>query len=109
MPPPFQRRAQERENRRQHARMVVDTPARMSGGATSFDGKIDNVSATGASFITPTLDPEVAVGSNVVLMAPAPNGGERELRGRVVRSEVLFDVGGEVRTYAVAFDHPTTA
>lgn len=102
----YPRRLPERPNRRAHARMEVDAPARLADGAHSLDGHIENVSATGLAFITSSLEPQVRVGAQVVLVAPGTgeNGSDREFRGRVVRTETLFDVSGEARMYAIEFD-----
>jgi hypothetical protein len=102
----YPHRAPDRTNRRAAARMEVDAPARLAGGATSLDGRLENVSETGLAFVTSTVAPEVPVGAHVVLVAAGAGdgGADREYRGRVVRTETLFDVTGEARMYAVELD-----
>ena len=104
MPTP-PRRAPERENRRAAARLEADAPARLAGGASSLEGRLENVSATGVAFLTSTIEPEIPIGTQVVVVASGlgENGADREFRGRIVRTETLFDVTGEVRMYAVTF------
>lgn len=102
----YPRRLPDRPNRRAHARMEVDAPARLADGAHSLEGHLENVSATGLAFITASLEPQVRIGAQVVLVASGggEGGSDREFRGRVVRTETLLDVSGEARMYAITLD-----
>ena len=95
-------------NRRRQPRIDVDAPARLIEGTTILTGKIENISLGGASFVTPQIDPELAVGAAVTLVAPSvgDDGKDLENPGRVIRTDVLYDASGEIRSYALAFDHP---
>jgi hypothetical protein len=102
----FAPRSSTRTNRRRQPRIDVDAPARLTDGTTVLTGKIENISLGGASFITPQIDPELAVGAAVTLVAPSvgDDGKDLENPSRIIRTDVLFDASGEVRSYALAFD-----
>jgi len=99
------RRASDRANRRAADRREAETPARLAGGGASLEGRLENVSATGLAFLTPTVEPQIAVGTQVVVVATGhgEGGADREYRGRIVRTETQFGVTGEVRMYALTF------
>ena len=105
----FAPRSSTRTNRRKQPRVDVDAPARLSNGTSVLTGKIENISLGGVSFITPQIDPELAAGTAVTLVAPSvgDDGADLETKGRIIRTDVLCDASGEVRCYALAFDPPT--
>lgn len=95
--------------RRAFPRYQVKTPAHLVHGDVTLEGEIDDLSATGASFSTRHVEPELEEGTAVVLrgVLETPEG-ERQLERRctILRGEDFFDGGDDVMTYAVAFDEP---
>lgn len=89
-------------------RVDVDSPALLVGGATTVQGRIENLSRTGAAFAAPGTVPAFAVDARVTLRVPG--GGERgtdiEFAGRIVRVEPFCDASGDSLAYAIHFDRP---
>jgi len=95
--------------RRAFPRYQVKTPAHLVAGDATIEGEIDDLSATGASFSTRQIDPELEEGTQVVLrgVLETPDGDRQlERRCRILRGEDFFDGGDDVMTYAVTFDEP---
>jgi hypothetical protein len=97
-----------RANRRHHERLPIDAAARLVEGTNSFEGRIENISTGGAAFITSTVEPELAVGAAVTIVAAGAgdDGGDLSLAGRIVRVDSMCDLSGDSLVYAVAFDQP---
>lgn len=104
----FAPRSTSRSNRRRQPRLDVDAPARLVAGATELAGRIENISAGGASFLTPQIEPELPVGGALTLVVSgvSDDGTDLECPSRVIRTDVLYDSSGEQRCYALAFDRP---
>lgn len=86
----------------------MDAPARLVAGGVSIEGRIENISAVGASFITSDTSHEFGNGTLVTLCAPDGDGtgGPKRIAGRLVRSETLCSPAGDEIAYAVEFDIP---
>ena len=107
----FAPRSTSRNNRRRQPRLDVDAPARLLAGTSVLEGRIENISSGGASFLCPQIEPALPIGAKVTLVAPGVGeaGADLECASHVIRTDVLCDASGELRVYALAFDRPFDA
>ena len=93
--------------RRLEDRVPIRLVARLAHPVGSIFGHLENISTGGASFVTGTMDPELADGTDVVLILTSPPNAiseEVHCTAKIVRAEDFVDGVAETMTYAVAFD-----
>ncbi len=95
------------EDRRVDARLSLRLVARLAHPLGNIFGHLENISSSGASFVTSTLDPVVPDGAEVVLILTSPPNAiseEVHCTARIVRAEDFVDEVSDLVTYAIAFD-----
>ncbi len=101
--PRFYRRP--REDRRHHTRVALSVTAHLDHPEVRLRGHVDDISANGACFVTPTVTPALACGTTVTLVLQLTGElGETIHTAAIVRCDELFDGESDVLAYALRFD-----
>ena len=96
-----------REDRREEPRVEVSLAAQLEHPDVRLVGRVEDISARGALFVTATMAPELACGTSVVLVWRSPADADAQRHGAViVRCEDLYDGESESLAYSVRFDEP---
>ena len=101
--PGFYRRR--REDRRHHTRVALSVAAQLEHAEVRLLGQVEDISADGACFVTPTVTPALASGTTATLVLQlAGELGETTHTAVIVRCEELFDGESDVLAYSLRFD-----
>jgi len=101
--PGFYRR--QREDRRHHTRVALSVAAQLEHPEVRLLGQVEDISASGACFVTPTVTPALACGTTVTLVWQVSGEfAETSHIAVIVRSDELFDGESDVLAYSLRFD-----